>query len=102
MGPYIIRRLLQAIPLLFVISFVLYYVVFSLGDPTARLVANNPRTTPQDIERIRKMYGLDKPIHLRYFVWAGNVVTGDWGQSVVTRQDVIPILRSRVGNTLLL
>jgi len=102
MGPYIIRRLLQAIPLLFVISFVLYYVVFSLGDPTARLVANNPRTTPQDIERIRKMYGLDRPIHLRYFVWAGNVVTGDWGQSVVTRQDVIPILRSRVGNTLIL
>jgi peptide/nickel transport system permease protein len=102
MGTYIIRRFLQAIPLLFIISLALYYSIFSLGDPIGRLVANNPRTTQADIDRVRALYGLDKPKYQQYLHWAGNFVRGNWGQSLVTRQDVRPVIWSRLKNTLLL
>ncbi len=102
MGRYVVRRLLQAIPLLFVISIILFYAVFALGDPVSRLIANNPRTSEQDIARIKKLYGLDKPVYQRYFVWAGNSLRGDWGSSLVTGEKVTAVLRGRLGNTLIL
>ncbi len=101
MGAYIIRRVLVAIPLLLTISLIMFYIIFSLGDPLARL-RQNPRTSPEDIARIEKLYGLDRPIYMQYFTWLGNTVRGDWGDSLVTRQAVIPTIRDRLGNTLTL
>lgn len=101
MGAYIIRRVLVAIPLLLTISLLMFYIIFSLGDPLARL-RQNPRTSPEDIARIEKLYGLDKPIYIQYLTWLGNTVRGDWGDSLVTRQAVIPTIRDRLGNTLIL
>ncbi len=101
MGQYIIRRLLTAIPLMLAISIVLFYLIFSLGDPLARL-NQNPRTTQEDIARINALYGLDKPLHLRYYFWLRNTLEGDWGESMVTRQAVMPTIRDRLGNTLIL
>ncbi|MDP9349966.1 MAG: ABC transporter permease [Chloroflexota bacterium] len=101
MGAYIIRRVLVAIPLLLTISLIMFYIIFSLGDPLARL-RQNPRTSPEDIARIEKLYGLDRPIYMQYFTWLGNTLRGDWGDSLVTRQAVIPTIRDRLGNTLTL
>lgn len=102
MGRYVIRRILQAIPLLVVISFLLFYAIFAIGDPVGRLIANNPRVSEQDIARIRAQYGLDKPKYVQYFVWASNFVRGDWGQSLASREEVTSLIASRVRNTLIL
>lgn len=101
MGAYIIRRLLQAIPLLLIISVIMFYIIFSLGDPLSRLRAN-PRSSPEDIARVEKLYGLDRPVYVQYFYWLRNTLKGDWGDSLVTRQAVIPTIKDRLGNTLIL
>lgn len=101
MGAFIIRRLLTAIPLLVVISIILFYTIFALGDPLSKLV-QNPRSSPEDIARIKKLYGLDKPRAVQYLYWLRNTARGDWGESLITRQSVIRTIRDRLGNTLVL
>jgi peptide/nickel transport system permease protein len=102
MGAYILRRVLQMIPVLLIISFLLFNMVFALGDPISRLTAGNPRVTEQDIARIKKLYGLDKRLHERYITWVGNVARGNLGESIVTRENVGSLLASRTKNTLIL
>ncbi len=120
---YAIRRLLQAIPQLFLISLVLYLLMQSFGDPLATLGARTP-TRPEDKARLRRQLGLDQPIVVQYLVWlAGNdwmkidkdgdgiaetpgtrqgVLRGDWGNSLVTRRPVLEVIWQRLPNTLIL
>lgn len=79
---YTIRRLLQLIPLLFLAS-VLIYVLVALqpGDPLDEVRRNNPRMTAEQYETLRRAYGLDQPIYVRYFKWLGRAVQGDLGNS---------------------
>ena len=80
-GEYIVRRLLQIVPLLLGIS-VLGFSLMHLapGGPTA-VYATNPNVTAEDIARIRAAWGLDDPLPQQYLRWAGNLVTGDFGNS---------------------
>jgi peptide/nickel transport system permease protein len=71
------------------------------GDPLARF-ALNPKTRPEDIARIRENLGLDRPWHVRYLIWIGNVVRGDFGISLQDRTPVIRHIRAVLPNTLLL
>ena len=124
MTRYIIRRLLQAIPLLFIISVILFVLMRASGDPVATMGGRkNPR--PEERERLTRQLGLDKPIYIQYLYWLiGNdwtefdrdgdgiaetpgtqkgVLRGDFGKSVVTRgKSAQEIIMERVGNTLLL
>ena len=103
MTTYIVRRLLQMIPLLLLVSIVIY-ILLSLapGDPTDAL-RFNPRATPDDIARLRAAYGLDQPVYVRYFYWLKNAVQGDFGNS---QQYFISasqyIFQQRLPNTLIL
>ncbi len=99
---YITRRVLIAIPMLLLITLILFYAIFAVGDPVARLTAGNPRITEQDIARIKQNFGLDKPRPLQYLVWLGNVVRGDFGESIVSREPVSSMIGRRLGNTLIL
>ncbi len=120
---YIIRRILQAIPQLFIISILLFLLMQSFGDPVATLGARTP-PKPEDKERLRRQLGLDQPLYVQYIVWlVGNdwmlidmdgdgagetpgkrkgVLRGDWGQSLVTRLPVTQMIAERLPNTLLL
>jgi peptide/nickel transport system permease protein len=120
---YIIRRLIQSIPQLFIISILLFALMQSFGDPIATLGARTP-PRPEDKERLRRQLGLDQPATLQYLVWlAGNdwmlldqdgdgvaetpgarkgVLRGDWGNSLVTRRPVLEVIWDRLPNTLLL
>jgi peptide/nickel transport system permease protein len=120
---YILRRLLQAIPQLFIISLVLFGLMQSMGDPVATLGARNP-PSPEAKIRLRRMLGLDQPMPVQYAVWLfGNdwlkldmdgdgvretpgprrgILRGDLGISLVTRQPVLDMILSRLPNTLLL
>lgn len=103
MARYVIRRLLQAIPLLIVISivgFALYKIV--PNSPFRAELAMNPSVTEEDILRLEQKYGLDRPIHEQYLTWVWNALHGDFGRSFFTRRPVMEMIAERLPNTLLL
>ncbi|MBZ9750907.1 ABC transporter permease [Deinococcus sp. HMF7604] len=104
MGTYALRRVIQMIPLLFVISLLIFMLTaLQPGDPVDQLVFGNSNITADDIARLKAAYGLDQPWFTRYFFWLKQAVVGNFGYS----QDFgIPALdfvfRDRLPNTLLL
>ena len=124
MTRYIIRRFLQAIPLLFIISLVLFVLMQNVGDPLATLSGRTP-TRKEDRERLTRQLGLDKPILVQYLYWLiGNnwtkidmngdgkpdtpgirkgVLRGDFGTSMINRGvPVVKVISQRLTNTLIL
>lgn len=123
MTRYIIRRLLQAFPLLFLISLVLFVLMQNMGDPLATM-GGRKVTRSEDRIRLARQLGLDKPVAVQYLYWlVGNdwaktdmdgdgvaetpgkrkgVLRGDWGISLVNRQPVTEVISQRLSNTLLL
>lgn len=124
MARYIIRRLLQAIPLLLVISLILFVLMQNATDPLATMGGRMP-TKPEDRARLTRQLGLDKPVYMQYIYWLiGNnwtkidldgdgieetpgkrlgVLRGDFGTSIVqTGRPVITVIGERLPNTLLL
>jgi peptide/nickel transport system permease protein len=99
---YIARRLVQAIPLLFIVSVISFLIInLAPGGPLSMFV-NIETAAPTDIERIRVQLGLDKPIYVRYVLWLGNVLRGDFGLSYLTRRPVMDMLLEALPNTLVL
>lgn len=101
MTRYIIKRLLISIPVLLGISLVAFFLVQASGDPMAVYISN-PNLSAEDIARLEKAYGFDKPVYVQYFYWLRKAIVGDWGQSFLTHQDVLLMIRQRLGNTLIL
>jgi len=123
MSTYILRRLGQGIPQLFIISIILFMLMQAFGDPVATLGARTP-TKQADKERLRRMLGLDQPAYVQYLTWlVGNdwrkmdldgdgtpetygqrrgILRGDWGNSLVTRRPVLEMIGDRLPNTLIL
>ncbi len=124
MGRYVIRRLLQAIPLLFIVSVVLFILMQNMGDPVATM-GGRRATRPADRERLTRQLGLDQPMYRQYLYWLiGNdwemidmdgdgiaetagtrkgVLRGDFGNSLMKRgQSAWDVIWDRIPNTLLL
>jgi peptide/nickel transport system permease protein len=123
MTNYILRRLAQAIPQLFIISIILFVLMQAFGDPISTLGGRVP-ARPEDKIRLRRQLGLDQPTYMQYITWlVGNdwqkidmdgdgvpetsgkrlgILRGDWGNSLVTRQPVLKMIGERLPNTLLL
>lgn len=100
MGPYILRRLLIAIPSLLGISVVLFTVLaLAPGDPFEEL-ATNPNVPAEVKQMLRAKFGLDDPVWQRYFRWLAAMVKGDWGYSFISRVDVDTLIWQRVPVTL--
>jgi len=101
MRKYILRRLLQLLPLLIGVSLLSFFVMhLAPGDPTA--LFTDPNIDPIELARIRANWGLDKPIIVQYFYWLGNALRGNFGNSYMTGQPVINEVLARLPNTLLL
>lgn len=78
MGKYIIRRLLQMIPVIIGVTFIIYVAVFALGDPTVGRCGE--RACPEGyIAKFRADYNLDKPLIVQYLLYMGNLLQGDLG-----------------------
>lgn len=125
MTRYVVLRILQGIPLLFIISIVLFFLMQNMGDPVATMGGRSV-TKAQDRERLRCLFGLDQPIFLQYTYWlVGNdwtpprdcdgdgvpenqgrlqgVLRGDFGTSLMNRgKSSLSIILDRLPNTLLL
>jgi peptide/nickel transport system permease protein len=100
LGPYLLRRLLIAVPSLLGISVVLFTVLaLAPGDPFGEL-ALNPNVPAEVREQLRKSFGLDDPVWQRYFRWLAAMLRGDWGFSFISRVDVDALILQRVPVTL--
>lgn len=78
MGRYVIRRLLQMIPVFLGATLLIFLMVNVMGDPVAGLCGER-RCDPSTAARLRKEFGLDKPVWQQYLTYMGNVLTGDFG-----------------------
>jgi peptide/nickel transport system permease protein len=100
MATYFLRRLLTVLPVLVGISLVLFTILaLAPGDPFGEL-ATNPNVPPEVRMNLRKQFGLDDPIALRYGRWFTSMVQGNWGFSFVSRVDVDVLIRQRLPTTL--
>lgn len=98
---YILKRLLQAIPLLILVSVISFFIIrLSPVDPLGELKFN-PAISAETLEAETQRLGLDKPLYIQYFKWFGNFITGDFGIST-SGEPVINRLMERVPNTVLL
>lgn len=101
MTQYILRRLLQAIPLLFLISLLAFMMIRLSGDPMS-MYGQSSALTAADRDRIMKQHGWDKPKPVQYLYWLRDVVQGDLGSSLYTYQPVTRMIWERLPNTLIL
>jgi len=100
MRQYIMRRVLQMIPILIGVSIILY-AVFSAapGNVVDNMVANKPNMTKAKEEQLKRLYGLDKNIVVRYGKWAAKAVRLDFGQSYRYKQPVSKVIGTYVWNS---
>ena len=100
MHRYLIRRVLQMIPILLGISVVVFALLAAApGDQVDLLVSGVPNITPDDVARLKHAYGLDEPPHVRYVKWLDRAVHGDFGWSRTYREPVAKLVLDRLGNT---
>lgn len=103
MARYLARRLLQAIPLLLVISLLTFLIVeIAPGDAAQMYIDPNKGTDPAYIQQVRQSLGLDQPVYVRYVGWLRQTLSGDLGFSFRNRRPVALEVGDRLPNTLLL
>ncbi len=99
---YILKRLLYAIPVFLGITFVIYTLInLAPGGPLSVLAASGEMSL-SDLEALKISMGLDKPIVIRYFIWLGDLLHGDFGISYRTSQEVSRMISQRIMPSLML
>src|SRR5438094_6749500 len=99
MRTYILKRLLQIIPTILGIPFVVFVMMRSIpGDPVVSLLGD--AYTVENAIKARQDYGLDKPVLLQYVIWLGKLVQGDWGRSILSGRPVLKDVLVRLPVTL--
>jgi peptide/nickel transport system permease protein len=96
---FILQRLLALIPLLLIVSLMVFSLVLLIpGDPAYLLAGED--ATPEEVEAIREDMGLNRPVLVRYVAWLGAVVQGDLGTSLFSDQPVLDVILERLPVTL--
>ena len=102
MFKYILKRLLQAIPTFLVITAAVFLLSNAAPGSPVDLIKSAGDLTPEAEQELRVRYGLDKPVVVRYAIWLGDMVRGDFGTSTRTNQPVWSLVSERIGPTLVL
>jgi len=97
---FALRRLGQAIPLLLIISVLVFSLIHAAPGGPLSLYLDNPNVRPEDIARLRRAMGLDRPLGVQYVAWLTAFVRGDWGYSYADGRPVVDRLAERVPATL--
>lgn len=101
MTAYILRRLILLIPVILVVGIVVFALVhLTPGDPAAVILGDS--ATPEAIENLREQLGLNDPFPVQFLHWFGNVLTGDFGESIFMGKPVTTAMLERVQPTVLL
>ncbi len=98
MGVFLVRRLLQSVLVLFLMSLVVFVGVFAIGDPIAVLI--DPRAPQEAIEQAIRNLGLDRPLYEQYFFFLKNALTGNLGNSFVFNEPALGVIMQRFPATL--
>lgn len=100
---FIFKRLFQMIPVLIIISFVLFLITRSMpGDPVDVYLGTGANVTAERRTEVRRLLGLDKPLAAQYLNWAGRMLNGDYGDSFVYRRPVREIIGPFIRNSFIL
>lgn len=94
----ITRRLAATIPLLIVVSFLIFCLILLTGDPATQLAGQNP--TQEKIDQVREQLGLNDPFFHRYWDWLSSAFQGDLGNSLFTHESVLSSIMNRLPVTL--
>ncbi len=101
MGRYILRRLIFAIPVLLGITVIVFLIMAMIpGDPATAILGSY--ATPENVAKLNRDLGLDAPLVQRYFIWLGNMLSGDFGRSYSLNRPVLDEITERFSATLIL
>lgn len=101
MGGYILKRLLSAVPVLLGITVIVFLIMAMIpGDPATAILGSY--ATPENVERLNRQLGLDRPLWQQYFIWLGNLLQGDFGRSFALNRPVLDEILDRFSATLIL
>lgn len=96
---FIIRRLLLAVPVLLLVTVMVFSLLHLIpGDPATVILG--PEATPEMVQTLREELGLNKPLLVQYFTWLGNILQGDLGRSLIDRTPVSYLILQRLPATL--
>lgn len=96
---YILKRLLHAVPVALAVSVICFSLVqLAPGDPLAVVLPAD--ASQETVDAVKAQYGLDRPLVVQYFIWLGNVVTGDFGKSIATGRPVLSEISNAIGYSL--
>ena len=96
MGQYIAKRVLASLLVLFIISVLVFVAVRAIPGDVCKIVLNTQDVDQQQCDAVRKELGLDEPIPTQYVKYMGGVLTGDWGQALISKRDVWTEIRIRI------
>lgn len=102
MRTYALRRLLQTVPILFIISILLFLIVRAAPGGPLTAARRNPNISKEQLEAIEEQLGLNDPLPVQYGRWLGGMLNGDLGESIKFRRPVSEMISERVPNTLIL
>lgn len=99
MKAYILKRLLSFIPVLLIVSIIVFLLIHLIpGDPAAVILG--PEATPAEVEKLREELGLSLPIYVQFFNWFANLLQGDLGDSIFMNKPVLQAFLEHLGPTL--
>lgn len=102
MGVYLLRRILVAIPTLWLISVLVFTVIQLQPGGFLENLLEDPRVSRETIENIRRQYLLDQPVWVQYLHWLGGIIRGDFGYSFLNSRPVSELIWERMGWTVFL
>ena len=95
---FVIKRGIQSVVVLFVMSLIVFSMINLVGDPVDMLV--NPESLPEEIDRVRRDFGLDQPVHVQYWKFLTGAVSGDLGNSFIFGRPALALIAERFPATL--
>src|SRR5580765_18380 len=97
---FLARRVIQSVPLLLLISLLVFLLIHAAPGGPLEIYLSNPNVRPQDIERLRRALGLDQPLWRQYVSWLAAFARGDWGYSLSDGRPVVERVVDRLPATL--
>jgi peptide/nickel transport system permease protein len=99
MGRYILRRLIAMVPVMFLVTVIVFSLLhLSPGDPAISMLGEE--ASPESVAALRNRLGLDEPLPVQYVKWIGSVLQGDLGRSIRSNQPVSEAIRERLPVTI--
>jgi len=91
---FLLTRILSAIPTLILVSVTVFVMMRLIpGDPATLMLGD--LALPGQVDAMKQEMGLDQPVVVQYLIWMGNVLTGDFGRSIGTQQEILPLIVDR-------